>query len=203
MNISKFIFRTLIGITSFVTIASAFADEIKMGTPVYGGNGCPNGTAQISLSNDNELSLLFDSFTAEAGGSSGKTIDRKACNLAVPIHVPQGLSVSLLDVTYRGFNSIPRGGRSQFNSELFFAGSQGPRFSKTFLGLKQGDFEIKTAVAPNAMIWSPCGQDVIFRSNTSLLATTNRRAESALSSIESARYHSGVTYQLQFRTCTP
>ena len=84
---------------------SAFAqNDISLGHPAYGGNGCPNGTASVTLSPDaKSLSIIFDQFLTEAGPSSGRTLDRKSCNIAVPVHVPNGFSISVLAVDYRGF----------------------------------------------------------------------------------------------------
>src|SRR5262249_52788568 len=62
-------------------------DDIYLGIPSYGGTGCPAGTASVTLSPDAKaLSILFDTYVAEVGGTSGKTLDRKSCNVAVPVH---------------------------------------------------------------------------------------------------------------------
>lgn len=57
-------------------------------------------------------------------------MERKTCNIAVPVHVPQGYSVSIFQIDYRGFNSLPYGAYSRFNVEYFFAGTQGPGYEK-------------------------------------------------------------------------
>src|SRR5689334_8347785 len=101
----------------------AHADDIALGTPGYGGTGCPDGSASVTLSPDaKSLSILFDSFVVDAGGATNKAFDRKVCNVAIPVHVPQGLSVSILAIDYRGHNEIPVGAKSTFGVEYFFAG---------------------------------------------------------------------------------
>ncbi|WEZ85855.1 DUF4360 domain-containing protein (plasmid) [Rhizobium sp. 32-5/1] len=103
-----------------------YADDISLGIPGYGGSGCPSNSVSATLSPDAKaLSLLFDEYIVQAGGETGKSFDRKTCNVAIPVHVPQGRSVSVLAVDYRGFNQPPRGARSQFNVEYFFAGARG------------------------------------------------------------------------------
>ena len=90
----------------------AYADDISLGTPGYGGNGCPDQSVSATLSPDSKaLSLLFDAYQVNAGGSSGHSFDRKSCNVAIPVHVPQGLSVSVLAIDYRGFNHLPATGQ--------------------------------------------------------------------------------------------
>ncbi len=96
----------------------ARADSISLGQPGYGGTGCPAGTASTVLSPDRKsLSILFDNCYVEAGGSTNRSLSRKACSLAIPVHIPQGLSISILAIDYRGYNSIPAGATSQFNVE--------------------------------------------------------------------------------------
>ncbi|HZY67241.1 MAG TPA: DUF4360 domain-containing protein, partial [Devosia sp.] len=88
---------------------ASYADDIALGEPGYGGTGCPDGSASVTLSPDaKSLSILFDEYYVEAGGSTNKSLDRKSCNIAIPVHVPQGLSVSILNIDYRGYNSLPQ-----------------------------------------------------------------------------------------------
>src|SRR5688572_13248934 len=106
--------------------SSAFAQNgISLGQPGFGGNGCPQGTVSATLTdNASTLSVLFDDYIVESGGSTGQRLARKTCNVSIPVRVPQGLSLSVIKVDYRGFNSLPRGASSTFNVEYFFAGSQ-------------------------------------------------------------------------------
>src|SRR5262245_20839282 len=124
----------LFTVLSFAAAIHAHADSVQLGNPVYGGTGCPSGSASVTLSADqSSLSILFDQYVVQAGGSVA--FDRKNCNVAVPVHIPQGYSVSVFAIDYRGFTGLPYGGRAQLNVEYFLAGAgQGIRKSKTFLG---------------------------------------------------------------------
>lgn len=74
----------------------------------YGGTGCPEGTVSATLSPDTKsLSLLFDQYQISVGDTTGKSLDHKSCNIAIPVHVPQGMRVSVLKIDYRGFNHLP------------------------------------------------------------------------------------------------
>src|ERR1700755_1535250 len=87
------------------------ADTLQLGNPAYGGTGCPAGSASVSLSPDQlSISMLFDSYVVEAGPNAA--FDRKNCNIAVPVHVPSGYSVSVFAIDYRGFTGLPSGGRA-------------------------------------------------------------------------------------------
>ena len=180
---------------------TAFADDIALGEPGYGGTGCPDGSASVTLSPDaKSLSILFDEYYVEAGGATNKSLDRKSCNIAIPVHVPQGLSVSILTIDYRGFNSLPSGARSVFNVEYFFAGQRGPRFSKTFRGELDQDYLITHKLPATALVWSACGADVNLRTNSSIRVQTRQNKE-ALATVDSEDINAAIKYQLQWKRC--
>lgn len=178
------------------------ADDLRLGEPIAGGTGCPQGSYAAVLSPDQKtLSLLFDAFSAQAGGSVGKTLDRKSCNVAIPIHIPNGYSVSIFQVDYRGFTSVPRGGRAQLTAEYFFAGMRGPRLSKSFTGPRDRDYTFSNELQAEALVWSPCGADTNIRINASMVAQSNYYMEDTLATVDSADIQSGLIYHIQFRRC--
>ena len=180
---------------------TAFADDIALGEPGYGGTGCPDGSASVTLSPDaKSLSILFDEYYVEAGGATNKSLDRKSCNIAIPVHVPQGLSVSVLKIDYRGYNSLPKGARSTFNVEYFFAGKRGPKFSKNFNGSLDKDYLIKNKLKASALVWSACGADVNLRTNSSIRVRTKQNKE-ALATVDSQDVSAAIVYQLQWKKC--
>jgi len=183
-------------------LSTSYADDIQLGIPGYGGTGCPAGTVSATLSPDQkELSLIFDQFVAEAGQSSGKSIDRKSCNLAIPVHVPQGFSVSIIDVDYRGFVSLPSQARATLTASYFFAGQRGPTFSRNFVGRTDQDYLFTNTLGVAALVWSRCGDDVNLRINSSMLVRTNSRREDALATVDSVDLSAGIIYKLQWRRC--
>jgi hypothetical protein len=128
-------------------------------------------------------------------------MDRKTCNIAVPVHVPQGKSVTLFTIDYRGFNSIPHGAYATFTAEYFFAGMMGPRFEKRFDGQQENSYTIRSELPVEAIIWSPCGQDVILRANTSIFARTNSTFEEVYTAIDTVDINAGLVYYLRWINC--
>ena len=197
----KSTFGKIFSVLALIASMNVQADDIRLGAPGYGGNGCPAGTASVTLSPDQKsLTLIFDQYLVEAGGPNARTA-RKSCNIAIPVHVPNGLSISIIAVDYRGFNSLPHGARSIFAAEYFFAGSQGPRVSRTFLGPLTQDYTIHNDLGVGAIVWSACGADVNLRVNTSMTAISNSRNDDVLSTVDSADFRAGIIYRLQFRRC--
>lgn len=187
-------------IGSFASLAHA-QEDIALGEPGYGGTGCPGGSVSATLSPDaKSLSLLFDAYIVEAGGDTGKTFDRKSCNVAIPVHVPQGLAVSILAIDYRGYNNVPAGARSQFNVEYFFAGTRGPTFRQTFNGPKDEDYLIRNELTARSLVWSACGADVNLRTNSSIRVSTTGNKQ-ALATVDSEDVSAAIIYQLQWKRC--
>jgi hypothetical protein len=197
-------FKAILSVLSLsVLLSSAYADDIRLGMAGYGGTGCPAGSASVTLSPDyKSLSLIFDSYVAEAGASSGRTLDRKTCSIAIPIYIPQGLSVSIIRIDYRGYVALPNSYASaSFNSEYFFAGSTGPRFSKSWRGRTDTNYLFNNDLALSASVWSPCGESVNMRVNTSMLVRNSVYNSDALATVDSADFAAGIVYQLQWRRC--
>lgn len=194
--------KTLAGVLLTVLASSAaYADDISLGIPGYGGSGCPSNSVSATLSPDGKaLSLLFDEYFVEAGGPTGKSFDRKTCNVAIPVHVPQGRSVSVIAVDYRGYNQLPRGANSKFSVEYFFAGSRGPTYAKTFSGPIGKDYLITNQLVADALVWSPCGADVNLRTNSSIRVNTVG-GKQALATVDTQDVKAAIVYRLQWRAC--
>ncbi len=193
---------TLFASAMLVAAMDAKADTLRLGDAAYGGTGCPAGSASVTVSPDQQaLSILFDSYVTEAGYTTNKQIDRKSCNITIPVQVPQGYSVAVFAVDYRGFNALPNGGRSRFNAEYFWAGSRGPLMSRNFVGPLNSDYTLTNNLIASSLVWAPCGASINLRVNTSMMVTTNSAYDQAMATVDSADVKSGMIYHLQWRRC--
>lgn len=184
---------------AFVATPSTAADTISLGTPSYGGSGCPGGSAATSVSPDGQsLSILFDSYVVEAGGYNPR-VARKSCNLSIPVHVPNGFSISLIGADYRGFVDVPRGGGARLDAEYFFAGQRGPAFSHNFNGGYSNTYTRSHNLAAVSNVWSRCGDDVNLRANTGMLVRAPRGE--GLATVDSADFKAGIVYHIRYRAC--
>ena len=180
---------------------SASAEGISLGIPGYGGTGCPAGTVSATLSPDaTSLSLIFDQYTVAAGGTTGTSFDRRSCNVAIPVHVPNGFSVSVLSVDYRGYNHLPNRAASQFNVEYFFAGGRGPSFRRSFYGPLDSDYTITNQIVAASEVWSACGADVNLRTNSSMRVNTVNNAE-ASATVDTEDVNAAIVYHFRYRPC--
>jgi hypothetical protein len=175
---------------------------VRLGEPSYGGSGCPAGTASVSLSPDqNEISILFDQFVAEAGGDTRRTVDRKACELSVPLHIPQGYSATVIQTDFRGFNLVSRGGMNRLNTEYFWAGSRGPSYSNMYRGPQNDDYFATNGIVASGVVWTPCGMSTNLRIRATIMTQTNRQMDQSMMTVDSADITGGLIYHVQWKRC--
>ncbi|MGF1677193.1 MAG: DUF4360 domain-containing protein [Rivularia sp. (in: cyanobacteria)] len=157
----------------------------------YGGSGCPDRSASVTVSPDGqELSILFDQFIADA---NKRPESRKSCNLSIPIEVPQGFQISLYDADYRGYIAPATTGR--LRAEYFFAGQRGPIFNRSFKG--ETEYFVRDPLATVANVWSRCGDSLNMRVNAAMSA--NGKGIATVDSFDLA--HRGLKYHIKYRSC--
>ena len=190
MKFLKLLLATAL-MTAAITPAIAATPSVQILGASYGGNGCPDRSASVTVSPDGqELSILFDKFTAQ-GNISTET--RKNCNLSIPIKVPQGFQISIYDADYRGYVAPRTTGN--LRAEYFFAGTRGPVFSRSFNG--ETNYNVRDSLATVANVWSRCGDSVNMRVNASM--TARGAGMATVDSFDLA--HRGLVYHVQYRTC--
>lgn len=144
--------------------------QIQIGNAVYGGTGCPKGSASVSeyVGGNGEISIIFDKFLVQSGARTGRQMDRKACSVVISFMGAPGYSVALVGI---GNGSYQAGRRAQvrLDQDLFFAGSTGKRITQIFKGPASNGFETSPILDAGSLAWSPCGASVNLRANLSLL----------------------------------
>ena len=179
--------------------------QIRLGVPSYGGTGCPGGSASVSLTDDQQiLSVLFDSFVAQAPNITGANFDRKSCNLRIPVSVGPGYQVALIAFDYRGFAAIPSGGRGQFEARYAYVGQARPAiFRKNFRSGIADNYSLKNELISTTIDWTPCstGRDLMMTVDANILAVTNAQQEATNVSIDSVDVEAGLLYAIQLRRC--
>lgn len=154
--------------------------------PAIAGSGCPGGTTDYAITPDGQtLTILFDSYIADPGN--------KTCNIAVPVHVPNGYQVSLMTADYRGFVE----GSAELRRSYFFAGATGPSLANRLSSPSGKDFTQRDNLLTMSQSFAKCGQDVNLRIN-SRIRTLNKRS---MISVDSLDLNNGMIFQLQYKKC--
>lgn len=203
MSLSKTFAAALLTVAS----ASAFAQgpnprEVYINSIGFAGTGCPAGTVAGNISEDAKaFTLLFDSYTAEAGPGVLLGEGRKACQVNIDIHLPQGWQYSLFTVDTRGFLNLEAGTSAVQSNKYYFQGSlNGPTKTSNFSGPRVGDYTVRDLIGVTSMVWSPCGINRALNVNTSVrvAAAGGRRAFATVDSIDG---EFKLLYGIQWRRC--
>jgi hypothetical protein len=201
---NKFIF--LFAIVLLLSSNELWARGLKLGQPNYQGSGCPGGSVSLIVSPDESaVSVLFSSFVVEAGGETNKRLDDKTCNIAVPIEVPAGYSLSVATVDYRGYVFSPR--QSIFNNmsvNYNWFGHPGRHYENKFPGPINENFTISQQIVSHMRQWSKCGQKGNLAITANLKTRTNPQNDStilALDSLDGTGSASGLRFHVQWQPC--
>lgn len=181
---------------------------------VADGSGCRDVGSPIVVGNS--VTIVLEDYVA---AQEGPGISRATCDVAVEVDLPPGLTVSLNEITYRGF-SRGTSARSSFFREYFLAGDfvGDRRFTvidydaagrphivqndSDAYSSRLGEFTALDRVLSFGE--SKCGEDTVWRVNTALTVRSEADHSSALTSIDTVtavnRYH--VTFDFgPFRNC--
>lgn len=193
--------------------------DVTLGDAIItGGEGCPDGSVSATLSPDSkQLSLLYDSWSAEAGDRVGAREVRKECKMVVPVFLEGSYRFAVVKVDYRGYNLIPFGGTSTFKTSYRFIN---PRTGSdtylnrrverqfTFNGPLDEDFFLNSDAAP---LWSPCASTFNFEITTTMhLNSPNGEDMSMIidsTDVQAPIFGSPIdpahpTYHLLWRSCS-
>ena len=148
------------------------------------------------------LSVLFDQFSAEAGNTTGRRIDRKNCSLRIPVNVANGYQVALIAFDYRGFAAVPYGGQAILDASYSYIGQPYPvRFSKTFGGGTNNNYSVKNELISTTLTWSPCGKQVMLEASVSARAIANSSMQQTMLAVDSVDVTAGLLYAVRFQRC--
>lgn len=89
----------------------------------YAGSGCNAGSVAGAISSDlSTVTLLYDSFIAQAGAGIQPAEARKNCQLNLQLKLPQGWQFSVFKADYRGYAFLQQGDKGVIKSTYYFSG---------------------------------------------------------------------------------
>jgi hypothetical protein len=174
-------------------------------TAVVGQNGCPGGTySAVNSPDGTTLSILFDNFSVTSGQGSDGTLNRKFCNIQVPLHLPDGYTLGIYKVDYRGFSHLS----TKQYSELFVdyalgAHNKSRSFHRKTKGPYDGDFLFTETIGAGLMKRVGCGEEAVLNVSAALELNTGLQpgvAMAALDSVDGAP-KGGLIYYFDLKKC--
>jgi hypothetical protein len=145
--------------------------DLQLGEAVLGGPGCAQGLG-VSTRIDEKRGLIDLRFNSFFIDSVDRRIARTSCNLVLPVEVPENHLLMIDSLDTSAIVDNPAGGKVQLNFEAFFAGSTGPKISKTIAKATSKREVSRTKLS----LVSSCGRDVNLRLNANAILTTQAGA---------------------------
>jgi hypothetical protein len=127
------------------------------------GSGCPAGTAHVTAeANNTGFRVTYDDFIAEDGGSAGVTDFRKACQISVLVHIPQGFTFAVAEAENRGRLNLPAGASALARTNYYLTGSPDNNYvDHPFSGPVSGSWRTTDETPVVALIFAPCGANYL------------------------------------------
>lgn len=180
----------LVSASAFALIsASAFV------APVNAEEAC--STTVIRSPDGSALTILFDDLSVAVGSQQ-----RRACSVSAPLNLPEGYSLGVYRVDYRGYAHLAK----KENATLVVDYNLGPkangrRFKRTVKGATDDDFSFTENIGAGQMKRVGCGSKAVLNVNVSLsLEATTGEALATMDTSDGATKH-GLAYHLNLKKC--
>jgi hypothetical protein len=170
--------------------------------PVIAG-GCGDISYSVVFSPDgNTLSVLFDNFAVTGG--TGVGVASTACDLQIPLPLPEGFSMGVYKVDYRGFARLQSGQTAELKVDYGFGASGWFKSMRRALtGPVEDDYIFSETIGGGLMARAGCGPKAILNLRAALaIRATPTPAETTISldSLDGAPV-GGVTFHLDRKKC--
>ncbi|MCM6771995.1 DUF4360 domain-containing protein [Nocardia sp. CDC159] len=181
-------------------------DRIVIDVVTVNGTGCPQGTAAVAVSPDNEaFTVTYSAYTAQVGVGAGPTDFRKNCQIGLRVHVPQGFTYGIASADYRGFAHLERGATALERARYYFQGNSPTQFvDHAFQGPMDDDWQQTDTTEVDAIVYEPCGQMRDFNINTELrvsAGTSDPKKTTSFITMDSTDGNIKTTYHFAWKKC--
>lgn len=177
--------------------------EVTIAGISFAGSGCPAGSVAGQLSSDlTTITLLYDSFVAQAGANTKAADMRKNCQLNVKLQYPSGWQFSVFKADYRGYAALQKGDSGTCKATYYFSGDQKQVSSTLQLNGPFNDNYVKTdSFGVESTVWSPCGKEGMLNINSEVRITPIGTTHSALMTVDSQDLKFTQIHYLQWQSC--
>jgi Domain of unknown function (DUF4360) len=181
-------------------------DRIVIDVVTVIGSGCPTGTAEVAVSEDNTaFTVTYSHYLAQVGVGAKPTDFRKNCQLNLRVHVPQGFTYAIAEADYRGYASLQRGAYGIEKASYYFQGSpDNAAVSHRFNGAKEDNWQATDKVDYAQLVWHPCGAYRNLNINTELrvfAGSSNPKATTSFMTMDSTDGSIKTEYHLAWKRC--
>lgn len=166
--------------------------------------GCPEGSYSVVTSPDGSaLSVLFDNFAVNGTEDNGG-FARMTCAMEIPLRLPEGYSLGVYQMDYRGFAHLGDKQRAELQVDYGTGrGNRGRRFHRDVKGVYDGDFTFNERLKGGILKRVGCGEDAVLNFRATLTLVSKRGAREgtmALDSVDGAP-KGGLVFGLDLKRC--
>jgi hypothetical protein len=184
--INRLLFALLVALA-----ATVLAAEAKAAAP------CPPDSYSAVLAPDSSaLSILFDAFSADS------TTPHPTCSLHVPLALPQGQSLGVYRVDYRGFAHLSGKGFADLSVDYTFGANKTRSFARKVKGPTDADFVFTENIGAGLMKRIGCGDQAALDITVglSLPASATAEDQATLDSGDGTAKR-GLVYRFDLKPC--
>lgn len=158
----------------------------------WAGTGCKAGSISVVGANTASLSILFDSYEAGKGSTTG--LNRVACSFSVPIKIPTGYKISLFTADWEGYVE----GKGELSRKYFLAGQPYTPWKKNNYNKPDSDnFLVRDNINHDSLS-STCDGGAFNLRIDSQIKTID---ENSYMTIDSSDLHNKIKLLLRFKSC--
>lgn len=189
----------------FVSALIVSTGAVARGSDAPRAGACPAGDYSVVNSPDGStLSILFDKFVITTTAGSSGVYNKISCIIHVPLNLPDGYSLGVYRVDYRGFAHTSSNQTSAlFVDYTFGARNKGRSYHRKINGPHDGDFLFTENIGAGLMKRVGCGEEAVLDVTAALaLDTTVQPGEAmvALDSVDGAP-KGGLIYRFDLKKC--
>ncbi|MEQ1756204.1 MAG: DUF4360 domain-containing protein [Micropepsaceae bacterium] len=168
-------------------------------------DACQSGTySTVSVSESGTLSILFDTFSITRSSGTEKTVERRSCNIQVSLNLPQGYSLGVYEVDYRGFTHLSDKQQAELNVDYSVGRRNAGRgFRRRIRGAYEGEFLFSEPLRPGLLKRIGCGEDAVLNIAATLELKAGKQTPDAMVVLDSidGTVPSGLVYRFDIRKC--
>jgi len=160
-----------------------------------GGSGCPQGTTNVAMSEDNEaFTVTYSDFLVQARGSEAK----KSCTIELKLNHAPGYAYGIAATDYRGFANLTDGARGVERNSYHFPGFPTRHSMHTYQGPMSDNWQVTDK--PDSVAHGPC-KDKKPLTIEAELKVTGKGAATSFMTMDSTDSSVSTTFRLQWKKC--
>lgn len=192
---------------AFLCLVLVFATEASARNPRLVtntfSNACEEGTYSVIGSPDGAtISILFDNFSLTGGNRRG--IERISCSMQIPLNLPEGYSLGVYKVDYRGYARLaPR--QNSILSVDYTLGfrNKSRRHRGRIQGAHDGDFVFSERIGAGFMKRVGCGEAAVLNVAAAIELKTRGEPGEAMVTLDSldGASQGALVYRVDYKRC--